>query len=54
MKRRTLFKAGMAALATTLANKISFGKELFQDKKSTGLQKRQYAQGVDLSVIGFG
>ena len=40
MKRRALFKVGMTALVATLINKLSFGRELFQDKKPTELQKR--------------
>lgn len=54
MKRRDLFKVGAAALATNLMNKLSFGRELFMDKPSKTLQKRRYADGVDLSIIGFG
>ncbi len=54
MKRRELFKAGMAALATTLVNKISFGRGLVMDRQSTTLKKRRYAEGVELSIIGFG
>ena len=54
MTRRSLFKTGMAALAAALINKLSLGGALLQNKKSTGLQKRPYAPGVDLSIIGFG
>jgi predicted aldo/keto reductase-like oxidoreductase len=54
MKRRDLFKAGIIALATTLTNKISFGRDLFLDKQPDTLKKRDYAEGVDLSIIGFG
>jgi predicted aldo/keto reductase-like oxidoreductase len=54
MKRRELLKAGMAALISSLINKISFGKEFIMDKPSKILQKRRYAKGVDLSIIGFG
>lgn len=54
MKRRDLIKAGMAALGSSLVNKISFGKEVFMDKPEKPLKKRQYADGIDLSIIGFG
>jgi predicted aldo/keto reductase-like oxidoreductase len=51
VKRRTLFKSGMAALLSSLLNKFSFG---FDNREATKLQKREYAKGVHLSIIGFG
>jgi len=54
MKRRDLFKAGMAAFAGTLMNKVTFGRELLTDDPSVPLMKRRYADGIDLSIIGFG
>jgi predicted aldo/keto reductase-like oxidoreductase len=54
MKRRDLFKAGVAAIATPFLNKFSFGKEVFINKPGQKLEKRPYADGVELSIIGFG
>lgn len=54
MKRRDLFKAGMVAFAGSLMNKVSFGGNLLSDNPSSPLMKRRYADGIDLSIIGFG
>ncbi len=54
MKRRDLIKAGMSALATSLLSKVAFSREIIIDKSSGVLKIRQYAEGVDLSIIGFG
>ena len=54
MKRRDMFKASIGALASTFLSKLSYGREFFYDKPSKTLTKRSYAEGVDLSIIGFG
>jgi predicted aldo/keto reductase-like oxidoreductase len=54
MKRRELFKAGMAAFAGSLMNNVLFGGEFLADERSGPLMKRRYADGIDLSIIGFG
>lgn len=54
MNRRDVFKAGIGALATTLLSKVSFGKEFLMKIPEGQLKKRKYAEGVELSIIGFG
>ena len=54
MKRRDLFKAGMAAFAGSLINKVTFGKESLSGDSAAPLIKRRYADGIELSIIGFG
>lgn len=54
MKRRELIIAGISALATSLLGKVSFARENFYDKSTGVLKKRQFAEGIDLSIIGFG
>jgi predicted aldo/keto reductase-like oxidoreductase len=53
MKRRELFRAGFAALLTSLLGDKSFGRNLFQSSQKP-LLKRPYKEGIDLSIIGFG
>ena len=54
MKRRDLFKAGMAAFAGSLFNKAAFGGESGLRDASAPLLRRRYADGIELSIIGFG
>jgi predicted aldo/keto reductase-like oxidoreductase len=54
VKRRELIIAGISALATSLFGKVSFARENFFDKSTGVLNKRQFAEGIDLSIIGFG
>jgi len=54
MKRRDLFKAGLATFASAFVNKLSFGSNFLFEKPDALLKKRPYTDGIDLSIIGFG
>ena len=54
MKRRDLFKAGIGAVLASFMSKLSFGHEFILDKSMETLAKRPFAEGIDLSIIGFG
>jgi predicted aldo/keto reductase-like oxidoreductase len=54
MKRRDLLKTGVAALAASIAGKSAIGETRWRKTDKPLLAKRRYADGVDLSIIGFG
>jgi aryl-alcohol dehydrogenase-like predicted oxidoreductase len=54
MKRRDLLKTGVTALAASLAAKTSLGEAILNTGALTQIPKRRYAEGIDLSIIGFG
>lgn len=54
MKRRDVLKTGVAALAASVSGKAVLASSLFKQANLPQLPKRKYAEGVDLSVIGFG
>ena len=54
MKRRDLLKTGVAALAASVAGKSALGRAMLSTYDLPQLPKRKYAEGVDLSIIGFG
>jgi predicted aldo/keto reductase-like oxidoreductase len=54
MKRRDIFKAGLAAVAASVFNSKLFAKVFSMDQHQKLLPKRRYADEVDLSVIGLG
>ena len=54
MKRRDIFTAGLAALASAVLKNKLFAAEILMDKNNSEIPKRKYNDDVDLSVIGFG
>jgi len=54
MKRREIFKAGLAVLASSVINNKLFGAEVLMDKIKSEIPKRPYNKEIDLSIIGFG
>jgi len=54
MKRRDVIKTGAVALAATVAGKVSLGSAFEEKHDLSQLPKRKYADGVDISIIGFG
>jgi hypothetical protein len=54
MKRRDIFKAGLATVGASVFNNKLFTKVLAMDQQPQTIAKRKYAPGVDLSIIGFG
>ena len=54
MKRREIFKAGLAVLASSVINNKLFGAEVLMDKITSEVPKRPYSKEINLSIIGFG
>jgi predicted aldo/keto reductase-like oxidoreductase len=54
MKRRDIFKAGLAVMASSVLKNKLFAAEILMDKINSEIPKRRYNDDVDLSVIGFG
>jgi predicted aldo/keto reductase-like oxidoreductase len=54
MKRRDIFKAGLAVLASSVLKNKLFAAEILMDKNNSEIPKRKYNDDVDLSIVGFG